>query len=121
MNNYKLIHKFQCFIKLLEMVQSGGFLKPDPSSGLMLTSNEIKDVVKVSTSLETRRNLLKGTTRKISSQKGGFLNFLRLLMSFGLPFMNDVLTPLAKSVLVPLGLTAAASARERFLDQAWQH
>ena len=31
-------------------------------------------------------------------------------MNIGLPLMKNVLTPLAKSVLVSLGLTAAASA-----------
>ena len=31
-------------------------------------------------------------------------------MSVGLPLMRNILTPLAKSVLVPLGLTPAASA-----------
>ena len=66
--------------------------------------------MKVIGSLENRIILLKGTTRKISSQEGGSLNFLKPLMSVGLPLMKDTLTPLAKSVLVPLGLTPAASA-----------
>ena len=59
--------------------------------------------------MENRRILLKGTARKISSQKGGFLNFLRPLTTADLPLMKNVLTSLAKSVLVPLGLTTAAS------------
>ena len=33
-------------------------------------------------------------------------------MTAGLSLMKNVLTPLAKSVLIPLGLTAAASATE---------
>ena len=49
-------------------------------------------------SLQNTRILLKGITRKISSQEGGFLNFLRPLMTAGLPLMKTVLTPLAKSV-----------------------
>ena len=61
-------------------------------------------------SLEIRGILLKGSTRKIICQEGGFLDFLRPLMTIGLPIMRNVLTPLAKSVLVPLRLTAAASA-----------
>ena len=44
-------------------------------SGLTLTKNEIKDVVKVIRSLENRRILLKETTRKITSREGGFLSF----------------------------------------------
>ena len=41
----------------------------------------------------------KETTRKITGQEGGFLYSLRPLMTAGL------LTPLAKSVLLPLGLS----------------
>ena len=42
-------------------------------------------------SLENREILLKGTTAKISSQEGRFLNFLRPLMTAGLPLMKSVL------------------------------
>ena len=55
---------------------------------------------------------MKGTTRKISSQEGRFLNFVRPLMTGGLPLIKNVLTPEAKSVLVQLGLTAAAAATD---------
>ena len=82
------------------------------SSGTTLTNNEIKDIMKVINSLENKGILLKGTTKKITSRKGGFLNFLRPFMTAGLPLMESVLTPLAKSVLVLLGLTAAASATD---------
>ena len=60
---------------------------------------------------------MKGTTRKISSQKGGFLNFLRPLISVGLPLMKYVLTPLGKSVLEPLGLTVAAPTTDAAIQQ----
>ena len=68
-------------------------------SEITLTKNEIKDIIKVIKSLENRGVLLKGTTRKISSQEGGFLNFLKPLVTACLPLMKSVLTPLAKSVL----------------------
>ena len=55
---------------------------------------------------------MKGTTGNITIQEGGFLYFLRPLMTGGLPLMKYVLTPLAKSVLIPLELTAAVSARD---------
>ena len=46
-------------------------------------------------------------------QSGGFLGrHLSLLLKTGLPLMKNVIKPLAKSVLVPLGLTAAASAAD---------
>ena len=44
-------------------------------------------------------------------QSGGFLGtLLGPLLRTGLPLMKNVIKPLAKSVLVPLRLTAAASA-----------
>ena len=41
-------------------------------SGITLTNNEIKDIIKLIKSLENRRILLKGTTRKVTSQEGEF-------------------------------------------------
>ena len=70
--------------------------------------------MKVIKSLENREILLKGITRKITtSQKRGFLNFLRS--------MKSVLTPLAISVLLPCALTAATDAviQRKFLDNSW--
>ena len=63
-------------------------------------------------SIENRGILLKGSTRKITSQEGGFLKIHRLLMTAGLPLMKSVLTPLAKSVFLPFGLSAAMSATD---------
>ena len=46
-------------------------------------------------------------------QSGGFLGrLLGPLLKIGLPLMKNVIKPLAKSVLIPLGLTAAASAAD---------
>ena len=42
-------------------------------------------------------------------QSGGFLGtLLGPLLNTGLPLMKKITKPLAKSVLIPLGLTAAA-------------
>ena len=71
-------------------------------SGITLTNNEIKDTIKGIKSLESAGILLKGTTTKSTSQEGKFLNFLRPLMTAGIPLMKSVLTPLAKNVLIPL-------------------
>ena len=69
--------------------------------------------MKVIKSLENRQILLKGTTEKVIIQKEGFLgNVLGPLMKVDGPLMENVLTPLARSVLIPLGLTAAASATD---------
>ena len=46
-------------------------------------------------------------------QTGGFLGrLLGPLLKIGLPLMKSVIKPLAESVLVPIGLTAAASAAD---------
>ena len=46
-------------------------------------------------------------------QSGGFLGILLgPLLKTGLPLIKNVIKPLAKSVLIPLGLTAAASAAD---------
>ena len=86
-------------------------------SRITLRSNEIKDVIKVIKSLEKRGILLKGTIRKYTSQKGGFLNLLRPLMTAGLSLMKNITTPLAKSALIPLILTTAASATDATIQK----
>ena len=68
--------------------------------------------MKLIKSLENRGILLKGTTRKITSQAGGFLNFLTPLMIAVLLLMKSVLTPLAKRLSLPLGLSAKMSAAD---------
>ena len=46
-------------------------------------------------------------------QSGGFLGkLLGPLLKTGLPLMKSAIKPLAKSVLIPLGLTAAKSAAD---------
>ena len=43
-------------------------------------------------------------------QSGGFLGrLLDPLLKTGLPLIKNVIKPLAKSILIPLGLTAAGS------------
>ena len=88
------------------------------SSEITLTNNEIKDI-KVIRSLKNRAISLKGTTGEIISQEGGLLgNYLVPLMRFGLLLMKSLLTRLAKSVLIPLGLTAAdVSNRCSYLNE----
>ena len=89
---------------------------------ITLTNNKIKDIMKVIKSLENRGILLKRTTRKITSQEGGFLN-VRPLMTAGLPLMKSVLTPLAKNVLLSFGLLTGMSGaiQKKIYDQKLQH
>ena len=77
------------------------------------TYNEINGIIKAIKYLENREILLTRTIKKIIHQKVRFLgNVLASLTRFGLSLMKNVATPLAKSVLTPLGLMAAASATD---------
>ena len=70
-------------------------------SGLSITNNEIKDILKVIKSLENRKFLMKETSKNVLNRKGGFLG---LLMIVGLLLMKILLALLGKWVLIPLGL-----------------
>ena len=60
----------------------------------------------------TNIKLSKAQINKII-QSGGFLGkLLGPLLKTGLPLIKNVIKPLAKSVLIPLGLTEAASAAD---------
>ena len=62
--------------------------------------------------MSTDLKLSKAQISKII-QSGGFLGrLLGPLLKTGLPLIKNVIKPLAKSVLIPLGLTAAASAAD---------
>ena len=53
-------------------------------------------------------------------QSGEFLSkLLGPLLKAGLPLIKNVIKPLAKSVLIPLGLTAAASAADARIDKKY--
>ena len=53
-------------------------------------------------------------------QSGGFLGkFLGPLLKTGWPLIINVITPLAKSVLIPLWLTAAVSAADAGLHKKY--
>ena len=46
------------------------------------------------------------------NREGSLGRLLGPLLKTGLPLISNVIKPLAKSVLIPLGLTAAASAAD---------
>ena len=54
------------------------------------------------------------------TQSRGFLGkLLDPLLKMGLPLIKNVITPLAKSALISLGLTAAASAADSGLHKKY--
>ena len=80
---------------------------------LLLTNRQVVIICKTfANHLSTDIKLSKTQLSKII-QSGGFLGrLLGPLLKTGLPLMKSVIKPLAKSVLIPLGLTAAASAAD---------
>ena len=56
--------------------------------------------------------LLKTQLHKIGQSRAFLGTLLRPLLKNGFPLIGKVLKPLAKSVLMPLGLTAAVSGRD---------
>ena len=80
---------------------------------LLLTNRQVANIRKAfANNLSTDIKFSKAQLSKMI-QSGGFLGkLLGPLLRTGLPLMKSVIKPLAKSVLVPLGLTAAASAAD---------
>ena len=80
---------------------------------LLLANRSVANICKsFSTDLSTDIRPSKTQLSKII-QSGGFLGRLHSpLLKTGLQLMKNVIQPLAKSVLIPLGLTGAASAAD---------
>ena len=62
--------------------------------------------------MSTDIKLCKAQISKIIQSEGFLGKLLGPLLKSGLPLIKNVIKPLAKSVLIPLGLTAAASAAD---------
>ena len=80
---------------------------------LLLTNRQVTNLRKsFANNLSTGIKLSKAQLSKII-QSGEFLGrLLGTLLKTGLPLVKNVIKPLAKSVLIPLGLTAAASTAD---------
>ena len=80
---------------------------------LLLTNRQVANLRKAfAKNTSTDIKLLKTQLSKMI-QSGGFLGrLLGSLLKSGLPLMKSVIKPLAKSALIPLRLTAAASAAD---------
>ena len=78
---------------------------------LLLTNRQVENIRKAFANLLSTDIKLSKTQLSKMIQSGGFLGrLLGPLLKTGLPSMKSVIKPLAKSVLIPLGLTAAAAA-----------
>ena len=80
---------------------------------LLLTNRQVSNLLQAFPNyLSTDIKLSKSQLSKMI-QTGGFLGrLLGPLLKTGLPLIKNVVKSLAKSVLIPLGLTAAASATD---------
>ena len=80
---------------------------------LLLTNRQVANLRKAIANYLSADIKLSETQSSKMIQLGGFLDrILAPLLKTGLPLMKSVIQPLAKSVLIPLELTAAASAAD---------
>ena len=80
---------------------------------LLLINRQVSNLPKAFANNSSTYIKLSKTQLSKIMQSGGFLGrLLGPLLKTGLPLMKNVIKPLAKSVLIPLGLTAAASAAD---------
>ena len=80
---------------------------------LLLTNSQLANLCKAfANHLSTDIKLSKTQLSRMIQSGGFFGRLLGPLLKTGLPLIKNVSKPLAKSVLIPLGLTAAASAAD---------
>ena len=80
---------------------------------LLLTNRQVANICKAFANNSSIDIKLSKTQLSKMIQSGGFLSrLLGPLLKTGLPLIKNVIKPLAKSVLIPLGLTAAASTAD---------
>ena len=75
---------------------------------LLLTNTQVSKLLKASFANNSSANIKLSKTQlhKIGHSEGFLGRILGPLLKTGLPLIKNVLKPLAKSVLIPLGLTA---------------
>ena len=80
---------------------------------LLLTNRQVSNLLKAFANYSSADIKLSKTQVSKMIQSGGFLGrFLGQLLKTGFSLISHVMKPLAKSVLIPLGLTAAALAAD---------
>ena len=80
---------------------------------LLLTNTQVSKLRKAfAKNSSAKLKLSKTQLHKIGQSRGFLCRLFGSLLKTGLPLIGNILKPLAKSVLIPLGLTAAASATD---------
>ena len=113
LNKFKWAIKNETEVVLRLLSNMIGDNETDFPHKLLLTNRQVVNICKAfANNLSTDIKLSKTQLSK-KIQSGGFLGrLLGLLLKTGLPIIENVIKPLAKSVLIPLGLTSAASAAD---------
>ena len=82
-------------------------------NNLLLTNRQVANLCNAFANHSSANIRLSKTQLSKMIQSGGFLGRLHSpLLKNGLPLITNVIKPLAKSVLIPLGLTGVASAAD---------
>ena len=85
---------------------------------LLLTNTQLSRLCRASANGSFAKIKLSKTQLNKIEQSGGYLGrILGPLLKTGLLFMKNILKPLAKSVLIQLRLTAAASAADAVINE----
>ena len=85
---------------------------------LLLTNRQVPSIRKAFANNSSVNSKFSKAQLSKMIQSGGFSGkLLGPLLKTGLPLMKSVITPLAKGVLIPLGLAAAASAADAGINK----
>ena len=118
------LNKWKCAIKneteVLLILSSNmiGNNETNFTHKLLLTEKQVSSLRKSFANNSSADIKLSKTQLSKMIQSGGFLSkLLGPLLKTGLPLIKNVIKPLAKSALIPLGLTAAASAADAGINK----
>ena len=113
LNKFKSAIKNETDVVLRLSSNMIGDNETDFSHQLLLTNRQAANLRKAFASNSSTDIKFSKTHLSKMIQSGGFLGrLLGPLLKTGLPLISNVMKPLAKSVFIPLGLTAAASAAD---------
>ena len=100
----------EVFLRLLSNMIGNSNDETNFPHELLLTNRQVANLRKALANNSSTDIMLSKTQLSKTVQSGGCLGrLLGPLLKIGLPLMKNVIKPLAKSVLIPLGLISAAS------------
>ena len=111
--NFAIKNKTKVVLKLSSNTTGNSDDETNFPHKLLFTNRKVANLRKVFVNdSSTDIKLSKTQLYKMIQSRGFIDRLLGPLLKTGLPLMKNVIKPLAKSVLIPLGLTAAASAAD---------